>query len=334
MENKEGKRFISILSDYGFKVTFADENNTYFLRRALKALIQSKEDIKTVQFLRNEFFGNTEDSRGGLYDLLCEDEKGNNFIVEMQLGRYKHYIQRSKFYAFQRFNTFVEKGKYKFDNLPKVYCIGFLAKDIFPALASYYHHGTLKNQYGEELDDQISHIIVEISKFDKEKEDLESDLEKLIFVMKHLDKYQEANQLPEFLAEDWLEKITEKLDKRSMTSEQRMHFEMMLAKTVSMREMMREEAKEEVKQEAKEEVKQEMKEEVKQEMKEEVKQEMKEEVKQEMKEEVKQEVKEEVEQEVEQKTNLKTALNLKKLGVDYNIISQSTGISIDELEKL
>lgn len=36
-----------------------------------------------------------------------------------------------KFYALYRFNTFVKKGKYTFDNLPKIYCIGILANNIF-----------------------------------------------------------------------------------------------------------------------------------------------------------------------------------------------------------
>jgi len=71
-------------------------------------------------------------SRGGVFDLVCEDEKQRTFIVEMQLGYYKHFIQRAKFYAFQKFNTLVEKGEYKFDNLTPIYCIGFLAKGIFP----------------------------------------------------------------------------------------------------------------------------------------------------------------------------------------------------------
>jgi len=93
--------------------------------------------------------------------LICEDENHRTFIVEMQLGYYKHFIQRSKFYAFHRFNTLVEKGNYKFDHLTPIYCIGFLAQGIFPKSSEYYHFARLMNQKGEELDQQITHIIVE-----------------------------------------------------------------------------------------------------------------------------------------------------------------------------
>lgn len=244
MENE--KKFISLLSDYGFKVAFADESNTLFLRRALQALIQSEIPIKKVQFLRNEFVGITEDSRGGVFDLVCEDEKQRTFIVEMQLGYYKHFIQRAKFYAFQRFNTLVEKGKYQFDNLTPIYCIGFLAKGIFPKSSEYYHFGRLMNQKGEELDQQITHIIVEINKFEKKENDIQSDLDKLIYIMKNLENIKGVDQLPKFLTEDWIEQAMKKLDKSQMTPDQRMHYEMMLAKNATIIEMLKEDEKKQI----------------------------------------------------------------------------------------
>ncbi len=238
---EDSNRFISLLSDYGFKITFADETNTLFLRKSLQALIQSPCEIKTIEFLRNEFPGITEDARGGLYDLFCQDEKGNSFIVEMQLGHYKHFIQRAKFYAFHRFNTLVERGKYKFDNLTPIYCIGFLAKNIFPESEQYYHFATLKNQIGEELDRQIVHVIVEIDKFDKGRTTIDSDLDKLIYIMKQSDTIQNSSQLPDFAEEDWIEQALKKVDKSKMTPEQRMFFEFAMAKKGSLLEMEEEE---------------------------------------------------------------------------------------------
>jgi len=131
--------FISILSDYGFKLTFGDQSDTTFLRKALQAIIKSEYAIESVEFLTNEVVGITKTARAGLYDLVCEDEKGKTFIVEMQLGYYEHFIQRAKFYAFHRFNTLVKKGKYKFENLTPIYCIGFLAKSIYPESDQYFH---------------------------------------------------------------------------------------------------------------------------------------------------------------------------------------------------
>jgi len=291
---KNEKKFISLLSDYGFKVAFADESNTLFLRRALQALIKSETPIKKVQFLRNEFVGITEDSRGGIFDLVCEDEKQRTFIVEMQLGYYKHFIQRAKFYAFQRFNTLVEKGKYQFDNLTPIYCIGFLAKGIFPKSSEYYHFGRLINQKGEELDQQITHIIVEINKFEKKENDIQSDLDKLIYIMKNLENIKGVDQLPKFLTEDWIEQAMKKLDKSQMTPDQRMHYEMMMAKNATIIEMLKEEERQKVAKEAAAKAA----------------------------------------TKAAKETAKATAKNLKEMGVKFEIISKSTGLTKEEIESL
>jgi len=49
---KNEKKFISLLSDYGFKVAFADESNTLFLRKALQALLKIKTPIKAFNFYK------------------------------------------------------------------------------------------------------------------------------------------------------------------------------------------------------------------------------------------------------------------------------------------
>lgn len=68
--NNKG-RFISILSDYGFKATFGNEADTTFLKKALQALINSPVPIKTIEFVKNEISAITIDSRSGIYDIAC-----------------------------------------------------------------------------------------------------------------------------------------------------------------------------------------------------------------------------------------------------------------------
>lgn len=79
-------------------------------------------------------------------------------------------MHRAKFYIFQKFNTMIERGRYQFDNLSSIYCIGFLARGIFSKSKQYYHFGRMINQIGEELDDQITHIIVEVNTLESKKQ--------------------------------------------------------------------------------------------------------------------------------------------------------------------
>lgn len=225
----DNERFISILSDYGFKVTFGNEADTRFLRRSLQALIQSPMAIQEIQFIQNEIQGLTRDSRSGIYDLFCTDEKGTQFIVEMQLGKYPEFIQRMKFYALYRLNTLILKGKYKFKGLPKIYCIGVLAVSIFPHIADYHNVATLKNSKGEPIDDQTTFITVELDKFNKTLSEVQTDLDKLIYTMKATETVTETTQFPPFWTEEWLETAIKELDTRALTPEKRLIYEMTLS---------------------------------------------------------------------------------------------------------
>ena len=107
-------------------------------------------------------------------------------IRDRQLSEYPEFIQRMKFYALHRFNTLVKKGEYRFENLPKIYCIGILAKTIFPQIADYQNIAILRNEKNETIDDQLSFVTVELDKFVKQENEIENDLDKLLFTMKNL----------------------------------------------------------------------------------------------------------------------------------------------------
>ncbi|MBO0934222.1 Rpn family recombination-promoting nuclease/putative transposase [Fibrella aquatilis] len=225
----DSERFISILSDYGFKVTFGNETDTRFLRRALQALIQSPVAIAKVEFIESEIPGLTKDSRSGIYDIACVDETGNQFIVEMQLSKYPDFIQRMKFYSFYRLNTLIRKGRYKFEGLPKIYCIGILAANIFPHITDYQNVAVLRNDKGELIDEQTVFITVELAKFRKRLANVHTDLDKLIYTMKTTHRTTKPRQFPQFWNEEWLEAAINELDTRQMTPEKRMAYEMTLA---------------------------------------------------------------------------------------------------------
>ena len=231
-----------MLSDYGFKVTFGNENHPKFLRKALQALIDSDVPIREVRFTKNEITATTKDSRGGLFDITCEDEKGQVFIVEMQLLDFSNMIHRAKFYAFHRFNTMVRKGRYRFNDLRKIYTISILAGKTYPT-ALYHQIGTLKNQNGELMDNQITHVVVELEKFQKTLIDIETNLDKLLYTMKLTDTATSDAKLPDFVKEDWLEETLRELDRSNLTPDQRADLEMVIAGNISDREALENELK-------------------------------------------------------------------------------------------
>ncbi len=219
----ENQIFIPIISDYGFKATFANEANTLFLRKALQALIKSEIPIREIKFDKNAFEALTIDSRSGIFDLSCTDENGSQFVVEMQLGYAPYFVQRMKFYALHKFNVMVEKGEFDYEGLPKLYAIAFLEKNIL-STTNYHTIANLRSEKGEIIDHQMTFITVELSKFEKKVIDIQTDLEKLTYTMKTLHRITDVSEYPQFWNEDWLKRAIDELDTRKMTPEERAHF--------------------------------------------------------------------------------------------------------------
>ena len=127
------------------------------------------------------------------------------------------------------------------------------------ATEHYHQVITLKNQNNEVIDDQITHIVVELSKFRKTLVEVHSDLDKLLYFMKQTDKPNFDQKVPDYFHEEWIDEAIKELDSAVLTPEQRAFLEMKLAGDVTdmigMRNMMIEREKlaaEKAKQEANE----------------------------------------------------------------------------------
>ena len=221
--------FLPIISDYGFKVTFGNEANTLFLRKALQALIKSNVPIKEVKFDKNTFEGITQDGRSGIFDLACTDDNDNHFIVEMQYGDAPYFIQRMKFYALHKFNSMVKKGKFDYGKLSKIYCIAILANDILP-FSEFHTIANLRNEQGELFDEQMTFVVVELDKFTLHNFDCQTDLEKLVYTMKTVHTVTQPTQFPKFWDEEWLKVAIDELDSRKMTPDEKASLEILIAR--------------------------------------------------------------------------------------------------------
>jgi predicted transposase/invertase (TIGR01784 family) len=225
----EEQIFIPIISDYGFKATFGNEANTLFLKKALQALIKSEVPIKEVKFDKNTFEGIAQDGRGGIFDLSCTDENGNQFIVEMQYGEAQNFVQRMKFYALHKFNSMVKRGKFDYGSLPKIYCVAILAKNILP-FDDFHTLANLRNEKAELFDDQMTFVTVELEKFSLKETDCQTDLQKLIFTMKTLHTVTQPIQFPKFWNEEWLQIAIDELDSRKMSPDEKASLEILIAR--------------------------------------------------------------------------------------------------------
>ncbi len=212
--------YLPITSDYGFKATFGNPHNTQFLRRALPALIGSDVPIREVTLEPTAYAGTTPDSRSSIFDLSCVDEHGRYFIVEMQVARSPDFLQRLKFYASQKLNLLVQRGRFEWADLPQIYAVALLSQNLLPG-SDCQTVANLRTASGELLDTQLTFVLVELDKFHLSAADVRTDLEKLLFTMNNVENPAlDLENRPDFWEEDWLKSALDELSTRNVSPEQ------------------------------------------------------------------------------------------------------------------
>jgi predicted transposase/invertase (TIGR01784 family) len=223
------KQYIPFTSDYGFKVTFGNEHNTLFLRRAIQAIAGLEQPIQKLTFEKNTKEAQTIHGRHIVYDLTCRLDNGEIAIVEMQLGSFPYMIKRLEYYASARMIPFIKKGKWNFKGIPRIYAIAIMGKNLFPD-QDYHRIACIYDKKHRLIDDSLQFIFVELDKFTKTPETCTTDLDKLIYTMKVLPDIKEKGEMPEFMLEDWLESAIKELDSANLTPEARADLEIVIAR--------------------------------------------------------------------------------------------------------
>lgn len=91
-------RYVNPYTDFGFKLLFATAMHKKLMIGLLNAQLFDEEVIKDVTCLNAEHPGTQEYDRRAVFDVYCENEKGEKFLVEMQRGEQQFFKDRSVFY--------------------------------------------------------------------------------------------------------------------------------------------------------------------------------------------------------------------------------------------
>lgn len=185
--NRSGAKYVNPLTDFGFKKIFGEEPNKDILISFLNELIPSSHTIEDLQYSRNERLGGSEPDRKAIYDLYCTSTRGERFIVELQKAKQNYFKDRSIFYSSFPIQEQAKKGDWDF-RLEAVYTIGILdfIFDDHKDEDDLYHLIELKNQRDEVFYDKLKYIYLELPKFKKQEAELETNLDKWLYVFRHL----------------------------------------------------------------------------------------------------------------------------------------------------
>jgi predicted transposase/invertase (TIGR01784 family) len=91
----------------------------------LNALLPQTQKIVDLNFKNTEQLGQTDADRKAIYDIYCENESGEKFIVELQKAKQNYFRKRTIYYSTFPIREQAEKGEWNY-NLKAVYCVGIL----------------------------------------------------------------------------------------------------------------------------------------------------------------------------------------------------------------
>ena len=186
------ERYISLLTDFGFKRIFGTKPNKDLLINFLNSLFDGFQVIKDVKYLNSEHVGDVFAERKAIFDVYCENERGEKFIVEMQNAYQKYFKDRSLFYSTFPIREQAPKGaewNFKLEHVYTVALLNFdLEEEAFDKNDINHDVGLLDKKTLKVFNDKLSFKYVEIAKFNKTEEELDTLYDKWLYVLKNLSR--------------------------------------------------------------------------------------------------------------------------------------------------
>ncbi|WP_455667332.1 Rpn family recombination-promoting nuclease/putative transposase [Phocaeicola sp.] len=188
------ERYINPYTDFGFKVIFGTPMNKELLISFLNSLLHGEQVITDLTYLNAEHLGIAGIDRKAVFDVYCENDKGEKFIVEMQKASQKFFKDRSVFYSTFPIREQARRGDWNFE-LKSVYTIGILnfIFDEDQSDENYYHHEVklMDVRRKEVFYDKLTFIYLEMPKFHKTEDELVTMFDKWMFVLRNLSSLME-----------------------------------------------------------------------------------------------------------------------------------------------
>jgi len=206
-------KYINPFTDFGFKKIFGEQAGKELLIDFLNALIPQANKIIDLNFKNTEHLGQKELDRNAIFDIYCENQSNEKFIVELQKAKQNYFRERTIYYSTFPIREQAEKGEWNY-NLNAVFCIGILDftfndYESEPEKSEVVHTIKLKNQHGNTFYEKLTYIYIEMPNFNKLEENLSSRLDKWLFFIKNLEDFQ---SIPSIFSDEIFEKAFEKAE--------------------------------------------------------------------------------------------------------------------------
>ena len=194
MPNIIKAKYINLMVDWSFKRVFGTEVNKDILIEFLKVIFPQFA-ITDITYIPTEQLGIMEEDRKAIFDVLCKTEDSKTFLVEMQRGAQEHFFERALYYTSfpimkqgkKAIAKEDEKGKDPWDfSLDGVFFLGVLDFKYEQDEMTEHRYQLLETKTLKRMTDKLEFVFVEVAKFNKREDELETDLDKWLYLLKNM----------------------------------------------------------------------------------------------------------------------------------------------------
>lgn len=187
-------RYMDFYTDFAFKKIFGTEANKDLLISFLNGLLnlEGKKEIEDLTYMNTEQLGENNSERRAIYDVYCQTREGDRFIVEMQKAKQDYFKDRTLYYSSFAIREQARKGSLETPwdyHLSPVYVVSILNFEMDDSNTSSDKVITkvkLKDNENRDFSDKLNFIFLEMPKFRKEESELNTFIDKWLYVIKNL----------------------------------------------------------------------------------------------------------------------------------------------------
>lgn len=215
------EKYINPFTDYGFKKLFGEEPNKDLLLDFLNELLKEEQgEIIDLTYLKNEHLSTSDIDQKAIFDLYCENEKGEKFIVELQKSKQNFFKDRTVYYSTFPIREQAKRADWNYE-LKAVYTIAILdfvfSEDKNDPNKFRYDIKLIDQETKKVFYDKLTFIYLEMPKFNKTVDQLETRFDKWLYVIRNLNR---LDKVPEKLKERIFEKLFETAEIAKFTPDQ------------------------------------------------------------------------------------------------------------------
>ena len=151
-------------NDIVFKKLFGEEKNKDLLIDFINKLLPHKK-VKDLEYIPNNIEPDLRAKKQSILDVLCYDENGSKYIIEMQNAKEKGFEKRAIYYAAKTYSSQMDKSG-KYSDLKEVIFIAITNFVMFPEKEEYISTHSIRDDKtcSKDLKD-FSFAFIELPKF-------------------------------------------------------------------------------------------------------------------------------------------------------------------------